>query len=123
MDKRLYFELMVELSHKDTWVHYYFVCYKTFVIFSLYKSILTICGCFTENMLTCVWQIRIYNPNIYNVEGDNRLSPGLIPLTTGSWQKEEKGENYKCFITYKIIMNSLAKNMREMLLQLTRGNN
>jgi hypothetical protein len=34
MDKRLYFELMVELSHKDTWVHYYFVYYKTFVIFS-----------------------------------------------------------------------------------------
>jgi hypothetical protein len=33
MDKRLYFELMVELSHKDTWVHYYFVCYKTFVIY------------------------------------------------------------------------------------------
>jgi hypothetical protein len=33
MDKRLYFELMVELSHKDTWVHYYFVYYKTFVIF------------------------------------------------------------------------------------------
>jgi hypothetical protein len=24
------------------------------------------------------------NPNIYNVEGDNRLSPGLLPLTTGS---------------------------------------
>jgi hypothetical protein len=28
MDKRLYFELMVELSHKDTWVHYYFVYYN-----------------------------------------------------------------------------------------------
>jgi hypothetical protein len=36
MDKRLYFELMVELSHKDTWMHYYFVCYKTFVIFSFF---------------------------------------------------------------------------------------
>jgi len=24
------------------------------------------------------------NPNIYNVEGDNRLSPGLQPLKTGS---------------------------------------
>jgi hypothetical protein len=41
MDKRLYFELMVELSHKDTWVHYYFVCYKTFVIFSFYKCFIT----------------------------------------------------------------------------------
>ena len=24
------------------------------------------------------------NPNIYNVEGNNTLSPGLQPLTTGS---------------------------------------
>ena len=24
------------------------------------------------------------NPNIYNVEGDNKLSPSLQPLTTGS---------------------------------------
>jgi hypothetical protein len=24
MDKRLYFESLEELSHKDTWVHYYF---------------------------------------------------------------------------------------------------
>jgi hypothetical protein len=34
MDKRLYFELLMELSHKDTWVDYYFVYYKTFVVFS-----------------------------------------------------------------------------------------
>jgi hypothetical protein len=26
----------------------------------------------------------VNNPNIYNVEGDNRLSPGLQSLTTGS---------------------------------------
>jgi hypothetical protein len=31
MDKRLYFESLEELSHKDTWVHYYFEYYKTFV--------------------------------------------------------------------------------------------
>jgi hypothetical protein len=31
---------MVELSHKDTWVHYYFVCYKTFVIFSFFFFLL-----------------------------------------------------------------------------------
>ena len=36
MDKRLYFELLVELSHKDTRVHYYFVYYKTFAIFSFF---------------------------------------------------------------------------------------
>jgi len=36
MDKQLYFELLVELSHKDTWVHYYFVYYKTFVISSCF---------------------------------------------------------------------------------------
>ena len=24
------------------------------------------------------------NPNMYNIEGDNRLLPGLQPLTTGS---------------------------------------
>jgi len=29
----------------------------------------------------------VNNPNIYNVEGDNRLSPGLQPLTTGSMLK------------------------------------
>jgi hypothetical protein len=33
---RLYFELMVELSHKDTWVHYNFAYYKTFVIYSFF---------------------------------------------------------------------------------------
>jgi hypothetical protein len=26
----------------------------------------------------------VNNPNIYNVQGENRLSPGLQPLTTGS---------------------------------------
>jgi hypothetical protein len=26
----------------------------------------------------------VNNPIIYNVEGDNKLSPGLQPLTTGS---------------------------------------
>ena len=26
----------------------------------------------------------VNNPNIYNVDGDNRLSPGLQPLTSGS---------------------------------------
>jgi hypothetical protein len=36
MDKRLYFESLEELSHKDTWVHYYFEYYKTFVIFSFF---------------------------------------------------------------------------------------
>jgi hypothetical protein len=36
MDKQLYFELLVELSHEDTWVHYYFVYYKTFVISSFF---------------------------------------------------------------------------------------
>ena len=41
MDKRLYFELMVELSHKDTWVHYYFVCYKTFVILYNFNKLLS----------------------------------------------------------------------------------
>jgi hypothetical protein len=35
MDKRLFFELLVELSHRDTWVHYYFVYHKTFVITSV----------------------------------------------------------------------------------------
>jgi hypothetical protein len=36
MDKRLFFELLVELSHRDTWVHYYFVYHKTFVITSVF---------------------------------------------------------------------------------------
>ena len=38
IDKRLYFELLVELRHKDTWVYYYFVYryYKTFVMFSFF---------------------------------------------------------------------------------------
>ena len=27
---------------------------------------------------------QVDNPNIYNVEGDNRLSPSLQPLTTRS---------------------------------------
>ena len=36
MDTRLYFESLEELSHKDTWVHYYFEYYKTFVIFSFF---------------------------------------------------------------------------------------
>jgi hypothetical protein len=27
---------------------------------------------------------RVNNPNIYNVEEDNRLSPGLQSMTTGS---------------------------------------
>jgi hypothetical protein len=31
MDKRLYFESLEELSHKDTRVHYYFEYYKTFL--------------------------------------------------------------------------------------------
>ena len=35
MDKRLYFESLEELSHKNTWVHYYLEYYKTFVIPSL----------------------------------------------------------------------------------------
>jgi hypothetical protein len=29
MHKRLYFESLEELSHKDTWVHYYFKYYKS----------------------------------------------------------------------------------------------
>jgi hypothetical protein len=36
MDKRLFFELLVELNHGDTWVHYYFVYHKTFVIISVF---------------------------------------------------------------------------------------
>ena len=36
MDKLLYFESLAELSHKETWVHYYFEYYKTFVIFSFF---------------------------------------------------------------------------------------
>jgi hypothetical protein len=36
MDTRLYFESLEELSQKDTWVHYYFEYYKTFVIFSFF---------------------------------------------------------------------------------------
>jgi hypothetical protein len=35
-------------------------------------------GCFPRELHP------VNNPNIYNVEGENRLSPGLQPLTTGS---------------------------------------
>jgi hypothetical protein len=38
MDKRLYFESLEELSHKDTWVHCYFEYYKTFVILRKQKD-------------------------------------------------------------------------------------
>jgi hypothetical protein len=51
MDNRLYFESLEKLSHKDTWVHYYFVYYKTFVIFSFFFFLsmipsLTLCLCY-----------------------------------------------------------------------------
>jgi hypothetical protein len=39
MNKRLYIEWMVELSHKDTWVHYYFAYYKIFAMFSFLRNV------------------------------------------------------------------------------------
>jgi hypothetical protein len=66
MNKRLYFELMVELSHKDTWVHYYFVYYKTFVIFSFFEIgprkrniILTQLRCFASFLNYDLFQVNI----------------------------------------------------------------
>jgi hypothetical protein len=52
MDKRLYFELMAELSHKDTWVHYYFVYYETFIILNQLR-------CFASLLNYDLFQVNI----------------------------------------------------------------
>jgi hypothetical protein len=61
---------------------YNFLVYYAFHISLLYKSKKTIWmfyGKFANE-----GDNRVNNPNIYNVEEDNRLSPGLQSMTTGS---------------------------------------
>ena len=45
----------------------------------------------------------VKNPNIYDIEGDNRLSPGLQPMTTVSVLKTE------FFLKPEIIFSSSTK--------------
>jgi hypothetical protein len=70
MDKQLYFELLVELSRKDIWVHYYFVYYKTFVIFSFF-FFLSMIPSLTLYKLKIPSTIRQWNsldPSLRNVD-------------------------------------------------------
>jgi hypothetical protein len=76
MDKRLYFELMVELSHKDTWVHYYFVCYKTFVMLKhLYITSPDLRGivCITTDNHGNVYIVGYNSYNIHRFRSDGTL--------------------------------------------------
>jgi hypothetical protein len=59
MDNRLYFESLEKLSHKDTWVHYYFVYYKTFCRLSV------TCDSFIPSTIR---QWNSLNPSLRNVE-------------------------------------------------------
>jgi hypothetical protein len=60
---------------------YLLLCYLIFIL--LYKSsnktILIFYGKLADE-----WDNPVDNSNIYNVKEDNRLSPGIQPLTTGS---------------------------------------
>ena len=52
------------------------------------------------------------NPNIYNVEGYYRLSPGLQPLATGSMLKIRiyfQSDSFIAFSTPEIILLSSTK--------------
>jgi len=56
------------------------------------------------------------NPNIYNVEGDNRLSSGLLTLTTGSVLKIlffQSGSILVFYIQVIILLSSAKQNILE----------
>jgi len=56
------------------------------------------------------------NPNIYNVEEDNRLSPGLQPLTTESELKIFFSPDMQMyFIIQEIILLSSTKQNSQVL--------